>query len=93
MINPIMENEMDSVMSKILDPVQYKKQKIMMKQLKNEKKELQDKNFNLADQLRHQEQEFRAKDKLQINSNNALVAYLGELKKHEINVQLVRKLI
>lgn len=27
MINPIMEDEFDSVMSKILDPMQYKKQK------------------------------------------------------------------
>jgi hypothetical protein len=49
---------------------------------------VRDKNFNLADSVRHQEQEYRTKDKLQINSNYALVGYLGELKKTEVDVKL-----
>lgn len=77
-------------MSKILDPVQYKKQKILQKELRAERKDLQKTNFNLTDDVRNKENEFRTKDKLQINSNYALVGYLTELKKNEINVKLVR---
>jgi hypothetical protein len=86
-----MESEFDSVMSKIMDPTQFKKQKIIQRQLRNERKDLKDKNFNLADSLRHQEVEFRTKDKLQINSNYALVGYLTELKATEIDVKLEAK--
>lgn len=91
MVNPILENEFDSVMSKIMDPIQFKRQKILNNQLKNEKKELLTKNFDSADLVRHQEVEYRTKDKLQINSNYALVGYLGELKRTEINVKLEAK--
>lgn len=58
-------------------------------QLRNEKKELLDKNFTLVDDLMHQEAEFRTKEKLQINSNYALIGYLSELKHKEINVKSV----
>jgi hypothetical protein len=84
-----MENEYDSVMSKILDPMQFNKQKIFHKQLRNEKKELQDKKFHLTDDLMHKEAEDRTKEKLQINSSFALVGYLSELKHKENNVKSV----
>lgn len=91
MINPIMENEFDSVMSRILDPQQFKKQKILHKNLKQERKELRDKNFHLADSVRHQEVEYRTKDKLHLNTNYALAGYLGELRCNQINVKLEAK--
>ncbi|CAI2372833.1 unnamed protein product [Moneuplotes crassus] len=90
-ISPIMEQEADSIMSKILDPIQFKKQKILQKELKAEKKQLQNKNFNLTDDVRKKENEYRIKDKLQINSNYALVGYLKELKKYENDVKLEAK--
>ena len=91
-INPIMEQEADSIMSKILDPIQYKKQKILQKELKAEKKDLHNKNFTLTDDVRNRENYFRTKDKLQVNSNYALVGYLRELKKNEVDVKLVNHL-
>ena len=52
-------------------------------------KQLESKKYDLTEDVQHKENEFRTKDKLQVNSNYALVHYLTELKKNEINVKLV----
>lgn len=85
MVNPIQQKEFETIMGKISGSRDYSHNSG-----KGSKSSsfLKENNYNLTNLVNHKEIEYRTKDKLQMNSNYALVGYLGELKRTEVDVKL-----